>query len=332
MSSFLPTTLFLIFGFFIKHFSSVLALFNNRAKGGSAKPLPAPEKQAVDCPYEYILNIYGHHHFKKIIAFLDPNLEKNDPQKHTLILDILDAVHFGAILVDDVADGSTLRKGQPAAHHIYGSAETVNRAYLVIYEATLKIQQQRPEMMPFLTECVTQIHKGQDIALVWRRDGFELPYNVEDALKAYRHSAWLKTGALFMLVGQLITLSHDKDDLMSDYGWYCQLQNDCKNVFSSDVVSAKGALAEDLINGEYSYPILVGLYAAKPVSKPIADVFNRKDKSKSASNKALNRACNALQSEEVRSVCLRELEEIRARNQQFSLLWGRSEKMKLSAN
>lgn len=113
--------------------------------------------------------------------------------------------------------------------------------------------------------------------------------------------------------------------------WYCQLQNDCKNVFSSDVVTAKGALAEDLINGEYSYPIIVGLYSSPPIKAAIENAFNRKRSNKADSAAAIHQGVLALQSEEVRNVCLQELDNVRQRNQQFAVLWGRQETMVLSA-
>jgi geranylgeranyldiphosphate transferase len=38
------------------------------------------------------------------------------------------------------------------------------------------------------------------------------------ALEMYKECASLKTGALFRLVGQLVTGSHVKDDIMSSFG------------------------------------------------------------------------------------------------------------------
>jgi len=39
------------------------------------------------------------------------------------------------------------------------------------------------------------------------------------ALAVYKERASLKTGALFRLVGQLVTGSHVKDDVMSCFGY-----------------------------------------------------------------------------------------------------------------
>jgi geranylgeranyldiphosphate transferase len=60
---------------------------------------------------------------------------------------------------------------------------------------------------------------GQDDSLVWRRDGFGAHPDVSSALSAYQACASLKTGALFRLVGQLVTGTHEMDDIMSDFGY-----------------------------------------------------------------------------------------------------------------
>ena len=114
-----------------------------------------------DCPYEYILQVYGKHHFTTLVNVLNSQLKTQDPIQYQLILDIMDAVHFGAILVDDVADNSVLRKGKLAAHKVYGSSETINRAYLRIFEVIENIRRQRPAMIPFILQNLTEIHEGQ---------------------------------------------------------------------------------------------------------------------------------------------------------------------------
>ena len=75
-------------------------------------------RQEYECPYEYLLQTYGSNHFTKIVDILDPQLKSEDPNLFQLILEVMDAIHFGAILVDDVADNSTFRKGKLAAHRV----------------------------------------------------------------------------------------------------------------------------------------------------------------------------------------------------------------------
>ena len=117
-------------------------------------------RSEVTCPYEYILRIYGSNHFSKFIDTLKPDLRIQDPVLFGLTLEVMDAIHFGAILVDDIADHSLLRKGEPCAHRLYGSSETVNRAYLRILEIINKFLVQRPSLVPYILTNLEQIHKG----------------------------------------------------------------------------------------------------------------------------------------------------------------------------
>jgi geranylgeranyl pyrophosphate synthase len=124
----------------------------------------AEAPNGISCPYEYILDLYGKNgknHFEKIIRWLDPALEEEDPAWFALILEIMDVVHFGLILVDDVEDNSMLRKGRPAAHMVYGSAETINRSYLRIFEIVKKCGAMKPSAVSFLLDNLAQIHKGR---------------------------------------------------------------------------------------------------------------------------------------------------------------------------
>ena len=127
-----------------------------------------------------------------------------------------------------------------------------------------------------------------------------------------------------------ILSSHSTSFQLIIYRWYCHLQNDCKNIFSSDTLTAKGALAEDLTNGDYTYPILVGLYSSEPTRAAISKVFECRRENKEVSSSALRLAIEALQSEEVRSMCLTELEAARQRNSELAVLWGRQEEMTLA--
>ena len=61
-----------------------------------------PKNLQTDCPFEYILKIYGRHHFAPLLRQVAPGLQAKDPKKWRVILDIMDGVHFCLILIDDV--------------------------------------------------------------------------------------------------------------------------------------------------------------------------------------------------------------------------------------
>ena len=110
------------------------------------------------------------------------------------------------------------------------------------------------------------------------------------------------------------------------------MQNDCKNVFSSDVITAKGTLAEDLANGEYSFPILVALYSAPEIRSAVIGAMGRSGReSGTRVQERLSRAALMLQKDEVRIVCLAELEALKMQNIAWASLWGREEEMVVTA-
>ena len=64
---------------------------------------------SLECPYNYIRQIYGTHHWAPFVQKLSPNLEVENPKKYSLVLEIMDAIHLNLMLVDDVRS-SLIRK------------------------------------------------------------------------------------------------------------------------------------------------------------------------------------------------------------------------------
>ncbi|KAJ9360550.1 isoprenoid synthase domain-containing protein [Paecilomyces variotii] len=277
-----------------------------------------------ECPYAYIRQAYGKHHWAPFVKKLSPNLEKEDPDKYVGVLEIMDAIHLCLMLVDDISDNSSYRKGKPAAHRIYGRSETANRAYYRVTEILNMTVQQFPTLAPFLMQNLEDILHGQDMSLIWRRDGLSsLPSQKEERLQVYREMASLKTGSLFRLLGQLVLEDHSADKTMTAIAWYSQLQNDCKNVYSSDYAKAKGAIAEDLRNQELSYPIILSLSA--PKGEWVAKALE------CGSARNIRMALQVIQSDNVRDACLTELKTVASSIQDWLALWGRNEKMNLKS-
>ncbi|KYK60563.1 prenyl transferase [Drechmeria coniospora] len=280
----------------------------------------------ADCPYEYLVRIYGRHHFASLVNEFQPALRVEDATKYDLVLDIMDAVHFALILVDDISDNSSQRKNQPTAHLIYGASETANRAYLVLTGVINRALRERPVLGIALLQALESILQGQDLSLVWRRDGLRsFRYEGIESLAAYKKMAALKTGTLFVLMGRLLRDGgDDDDDLLTRFGWFAQLQNDCKNIYSPEYASHKGAVAEDLRNGELSYPIVLALN-----DKNSRRVIERALESHSDDD--VEAALAALQSEPVKAACMKALKEASIGMDKLVQLWGRREQMQASS-
>nr|AGN73098.1 prenyl transferase [Epichloe aotearoae] len=275
-----------------------------------------------DCPYSYVISLYGHNHFSPFVDLLHPTLKAEYPKEYSLILDIMDAVHLCLIMVDDICDNSPKRKNQTTAHLLYGSCETANRAYFVLTKVINRAMKEQPVLGIELLKALELILEGQDMSLVWRRDGLRsFESHGEESLLTYKKMALLKTGTLFVLLGRLLNQGgHQLDDLLGRFGWYAQLQNDCKNIYSEEYAFNKGTVAEDLRNRELSFPVVVALND-KHTESQIRKAFQ------SGNQGDIERALQALESPSVKNTCLKTLQEAGQGLENLVAVWGRKEHM-----
>jgi len=122
-------------------------------------------------------------------------------------------------------------------------------------------------------------------------------------------------------LGELRSLicSGDNADASS---WYFHL------LYSADVVAAKGALAEDLINREYSFPIIVALYGsskAQNIMMEVPEPLTGLDQQ--SSDKRYQATLSILQANEVKGICMGELDGLKGQVFRYVTAWGRTEKM-----
>ena len=93
---------------------------------------------------------------------------KIPPEKVTQIKSIISRLHNASLLVDDIEDGSQLRRGKPVAHAIFGVPYTLNAAnyaYFVALEECHRLGS--PEALSVFVEELLNLHRGQgqDIVL-----------------------------------------------------------------------------------------------------------------------------------------------------------------------
>lgn len=105
--------------------------------------------------------------------------------------------------------------------------------------------------------------------------------------------------------------------------WYSQVQNDCKNVYSSEYVKLKGSLAEDLRNKEITYPIVLALGVAD--GRSVAKALDY------PSTRNMRQALQVIQGETVREMCMGELKRSSSGIEDWLQMWARKEKLDLKA-
>ena len=112
---------------------------------------------------------------------------------------VVGMLHTASLLVDDVEDGSVLRRGIPVAHSIYGVAQTVNSANYVYFRALQELlRMANPRLIEIYSDELLNLHRGQGMELHWR-DSLTCPSEAD-----YLEMVDNKTGGLFRLAIKLM--------------------------------------------------------------------------------------------------------------------------------
>lgn len=188
--------------------------------------------------------------------------------------------------VDDVEDNSTLRRGAPVAHAVYGVPQTINTAnyvYFLVFAEVFALskaddndgpskQQQQKRVEEMIVEEMVNLHRGQGMDLYWR-DNLICPTEAE-----YIEMVNNKTSGLLRIVIKLMVANSPifnqasqsgKDSLIplvNLIGLLFQVRDDYMNLRSGDYAENKG-YCEDLTEGKFSFPIIHSIRASPACSQ-----------------------------------------------------------------
>ncbi|TGZ84709.1 geranylgeranyl pyrophosphate synthase [Ascodesmis nigricans] len=204
-------------------------------------------------PYDYLSANPGKDIRRQLAAAFNEWLHVPSETLDTIV-SVISKLHTASLLVDDVEDGSELRRGAPVAHSIFGVAQTINTANYVYFTALAEVEKlKKPECLQIYTEELLNLHRGQGLELHWR-DNLLCP-TVEEYLEMVSN----KTGGLFRLAIKLMQASsplpQDFIPLVNYIGLIFQIRDDYINLQSSQYQDNKG-FCEDLTEGKFSFPII----------------------------------------------------------------------------
>ncbi|KAF7597594.1 geranylgeranyl pyrophosphate synthetase [Aspergillus hancockii] len=204
-------------------------------------------------PYDYMLQHPGKDIRRQLMNAFNAWL-KVPSESLAIITKVIAMLHTSSLLIDDVEDYSTLRRGVPVAHNIYGTAQTINSANYVYFLALQELQKlNNPAAIDIYTEELLNLHRGQGMDLFWR-DTLTCPSEEE-----YLEMVGNKTGGLFRLAVKLMQAESDtgKDcvTLVNVLGLIFQICDDYLNLSNTTYTKNKG-LCEDLTEGKFSFPII----------------------------------------------------------------------------
>ncbi|KAG7004607.1 hypothetical protein G7Y79_00024g055570 [Physcia stellaris] len=160
------------------------------------------------------------------------------------------------VWLDDLEDGSRLRRGKPSTHTIFGAGQTVNSANYQIVRALEEVQKLGDvESLTIFTEELKNLYVGQSLDLYWTSN--LICPSVDQYFKMVEN----KTGGLFRLFSRLMAVHStrpfkiDLGSLVSAFGRYYQTRDDYQNLVALEYTKQKG-FCEDLDEGKYSLPLI----------------------------------------------------------------------------
>ncbi|KAJ8330585.1 hypothetical protein O5D80_001560 [Batrachochytrium dendrobatidis] len=238
-------------------------------------------KEIVLEPYQYLIQHPG----QEIRNLLIEGFQKwfqVPTEKLAIIKQVVAMLHTASLLVDDVEDGSDLRRGVPVTHKIFGVASTINAAnyaYFIALENVLMLKDVR--IVQAFTEELQLLHLGQGMEIHWR-DTVVCP-SESDYLKMVEN----KTGGLLRLGVRMMQLcansSFDIESpaaleyikLVNLIGVFYQVRDDYLNLKSAKYHDRKG-YAEDLTEGKFSYPIVRCIHKDSSKSSQLCSILRQR--------------------------------------------------------
>jgi geranylgeranyl diphosphate synthase type I len=171
--------------------------------------------------------------------------------------------HTAALIHDDIADESMLRRGQPCMHLTQGAGLAINAGDLALSQVTGLIvidehlnDQTKLRVLDELVKMTTRTIEGQALDIGWARDGrFDL--SVEDYLLMATHKTAYYSGGTPLAVGAIVGGGTEEEvEALRSFGLATglafQIQDDILNLigkkeavkkdFRSDIVEGKRTL------------------------------------------------------------------------------------------
>ncbi|TLD28216.1 hypothetical protein PspLS_03533 [Pyricularia sp. CBS 133598] len=244
------------------------------------------DKEKVICgPFDYLLGQPGKDFRTQIIMAFNAWLEV-PPESLGLVTHVVGMLHTASLLVDDVEDNSSLRRGLPVAHSIFGVPQTINSANYIYFAALqeLKKLSNPEEAVTIFAEELIHLHRGQGMDLFWR-DTLTCP--TEDD---YLEMVGNKTGGLFRLGIKLMqaesAFPSDCIPLANLIGLIFQIRDDYQNLFSREYSNNKG-MCEDLTEGKFSFPVIHSI-RSNPANLQLLNILKQKTTDEGVKNYAVS--------------------------------------------
>ncbi|TVY73247.1 Ophiobolin F synthase [Lachnellula suecica] len=170
---------------------------------------------------------------------------------------VVEIMHNVSLMIDDIQDGSPLRRGSPSTHILFGVGQTLNAATNMYARGVQIATNLSHDTLKVLFEELNELHIGQALDL-WHTYHCRPP-----SLPAYFKLIEQKTGGLFRMVSRMMQAEATKNtdintnSLMNLFGRYYQVRDDYQDILGTSV--GKSGTYNDLDQGSFTLPVIHAL-------------------------------------------------------------------------
>lgn len=207
-------------------------------------------------------------------------------------LPITELLHTGSLIIDDIQDGSLLRRGRPTVHCEAGVDVAINAGcfcyflpLIVIDELATLAAPQRAQIYGIVANAMRQGHLGQAMDLMWSKGRYDVAAKAADfettraqLLEQYRLKSGCQLEAIVRIAGVLADAPAPWVDAVARYsrvfGAMFQIVDDLVGLRDAREKLGKDN-GEDVRNGKLNLPLLEALRVVAEAQRPwwIARVF-----------------------------------------------------------
>ena len=221
-----------------------------------AQPAWTPAQEAMIMePYAYLDAQPGKEFRSHLLDAFHVWMPSVASEALTHIKALIRRLHHASLMIDDVEDASDMRRGAPAAHTVFGIAQTINTANYAYFQVLSDVALWQPRALPALIRELEWLHRGQGLELYWREHA-TCPTESE-----YVDMVVHKTGGLFRVALCLMDSVADTDaapfvPLANLLGLLFQIRDDYLNL-------QPPSACDDITEGKFSFPLIHAVRTAK---------------------------------------------------------------------
>lgn len=197
--------------------------------------------------------------------------------EHILLASIIEAIHTASLLHDDVVDGAQIRRGNPAAHSIWGN-QVVILVGDYLYSNALKaaVDFKNQQIMEALSMATTSMAEGEVLQL---QKSSDTGITEEEYLRIVSAKTGILISAACKIGAVLGRRSHAEVNALAKFGLLAgtayQVADDILD-YRADEEGLGKKLGQDLEEGKVTLPLIYLLKAAsEPEKQEVEDIIKK---------------------------------------------------------